>query len=208
MTLAINISLTKRENELLHLLSSSIEARGCTPSYRELMQLLGLSSPATIHKHIQNIKKKGYLKEAPDSRQLVPCQKPSDETIGSVPVIGSVVRGEKLQFFSKVTLCHLPRTLIAKNSSYYGFIASDDSFSAESILQGDLLIIETKTAPTADALILAVGNDSGAEIGRYVPREVCLVSSVTKTPLLYLENPTIQIKGVVSSLLRSYVINS
>lgn len=203
MTLDSQKSLTRREKEILLLLQSTIETTGCAPSYRSLMQLLGLSSPATVHKHIQNIKLKGYLEKSPDSRVVVANKLSPKTATVTVPIVGSIAKGKKLRFFQSVSQCELPSHLLTKNQNCYGFIAEDNSFSSEHIIQGDLLVIETRTSPKDNEYVLATDSSAGCELGRYVTREVCLIDTTTREPILYLDDPIRQIKGIITLIYRS-----
>lgn len=54
--------LTPKQKSMLDLIRYSILANGYAPSYEELAQLAGLSSLATVHKHIITLATKGYIR--------------------------------------------------------------------------------------------------------------------------------------------------
>lgn len=53
--------LTKRQKEILDAIYYYKGQHSYSPSVRELGEIVGLSSPATIHDHLVNLKKKGYI---------------------------------------------------------------------------------------------------------------------------------------------------
>lgn len=46
-----------------------IEENEEAPSIREICELAGLSSPATVHKHLKNLKKLGYIDIEPKKKK-------------------------------------------------------------------------------------------------------------------------------------------
>lgn len=56
--------LTRRQAEILDYLSAFIGQHGYGPSLEEIGRRFGLTSLATVHKHLENLKTKGYLDRA------------------------------------------------------------------------------------------------------------------------------------------------
>ena len=55
--------LTKRQDEVLKYIKEYIVSHGYPPTVREIGKDLGVSSPATIHTHLNNLEKKGFIKK-------------------------------------------------------------------------------------------------------------------------------------------------
>lgn len=53
--------LTKRQREIYDFLGTEIRARGYAPSLEEVGTRFGLSSLATVHKHLENLREKGWI---------------------------------------------------------------------------------------------------------------------------------------------------
>ena len=56
--------LTKRQREILDYLNEFIQQHGYAPSLEEIGRRFGLSSLATVHKHLTNLQEKGFIKRA------------------------------------------------------------------------------------------------------------------------------------------------
>ena len=56
--------LTKRQREILDYLNDFIQQHGYAPSLEEIGRRFGLSSLATVHKHLTNLQDKGFIKRA------------------------------------------------------------------------------------------------------------------------------------------------
>jgi repressor LexA len=175
--------LTKRQSEILALITSFTQTKGYSPSYRELMQALGLSSPATLHKHIKNLEKEGHIKPiAGQKRALSKAAKPPSSH--SLAIIGSISKGQKIELYAKSILVEVPKSFA---SSLYGFMVRDTSFASNMMQKGDVVIVETRSDPASDALILAHSKQDGAQILRYAEL-----------------NDSLQMQGVITGLLRRY----
>src|SRR5215813_403518 len=57
----VAMAITKRQREVYDFISEFVQRNNYTPSYQEIGNGLGLSSLATVHKHISNLEKKGLL---------------------------------------------------------------------------------------------------------------------------------------------------
>src|SRR5258708_13022909 len=56
------MAITKRQRQVYDFLHNFVQRNGYSPSFEEIGNGLGLSSLATVHKHITNLEKKGLLK--------------------------------------------------------------------------------------------------------------------------------------------------
>lgn len=59
------IKLTKKQLAVLGFLQEFTDENGYSPSYREIMSGLGLSSVSAVAEHVENLVEKGVLKKVP-----------------------------------------------------------------------------------------------------------------------------------------------
>ena len=65
------MKITKKQLAVLNFLEDYFEENGCSPSYREIMSGLGLSSVSAVAEHIDNLVSKGVVKKNPgEARSL------------------------------------------------------------------------------------------------------------------------------------------
>ena len=65
------MALTKRQKEILDYVSGFIEAHGYAPSFEEIAEAFGYTSLATVHEHLSNLERKGYIRKSyNESRSL------------------------------------------------------------------------------------------------------------------------------------------
>ncbi|MEM7246615.1 MAG: transcriptional repressor LexA [Acidobacteriota bacterium] len=56
------MALTKRQREVLDFITDFIQSRRYSPSLDEIKDHFGLSSVATVHKHVSNLEEKGFIR--------------------------------------------------------------------------------------------------------------------------------------------------
>jgi repressor LexA len=56
--------LTKRQREILTYLGSYAEDNGYAPSFEEIASRFSYNSLATVHEHLSNLERKGYIKRS------------------------------------------------------------------------------------------------------------------------------------------------
>ena len=55
---------TKQQARILRFVRSYVDAYGYGPSYREIANMLGVRALSTIHEHVANLRREGYLQPA------------------------------------------------------------------------------------------------------------------------------------------------
>ncbi len=78
----MGIKLTKKQLAVLNFLQDFEEENGYSPSYREIMTGLGLTSVSAVAEHVDNLVNKGVLKKVPGAaRSLEILDYKHEETV-------------------------------------------------------------------------------------------------------------------------------
>ena len=89
--------LTEAQNELLIWLKKYIQEFKHSPSIRQMMQAMGLKSPAPIQSRLKHLQEKGYIFwQEGKARTLQLVSEVSD----GIPVLGSVAAGGLIETFN------------------------------------------------------------------------------------------------------------
>ena len=76
------IELTKKQTLILDYIKHFLETNNYSPSYREIMEGVGLTSVSAVSEHIDNLVAKGAIKKVPGAaRSLEITEKPNQETV-------------------------------------------------------------------------------------------------------------------------------
>src|SRR5690606_38929239 len=88
-----SMALTKRQKQILDYVESFIENYGYSPSFEAIAAFFGYSSLATVHEHLSNLERKGYLRKTYNksrSLELVPAE---GTLAVDLPLLGTVAAG-------------------------------------------------------------------------------------------------------------------
>ena len=111
------MSLTKRQREILTYLSNYSEEHGYAPSFEEIATQFNYNSLATVHEHLTNLERKGYIKRAYNESRGIELV-PSDvfPRAASLPLLGTVAAGMPIDLNAEVTAVQAASTSLQASS--------------------------------------------------------------------------------------------
>ncbi len=92
-------SLTQAQNELYGWIKDYMKNFKHSPSIRQMMQAMGLKSPAPIQSRLKHLQEKGYISWQEGKARTMQIV---DEIIEGVPIMGSVAAGGLIETYSDV----------------------------------------------------------------------------------------------------------
>jgi repressor LexA len=164
--------LTKRQEQTLDFIRSSIESRGYPPTLREIGEHMGIRSTNGVNDHLRALERKGYLRrEDMKSRalKLVEDSTPaplrsggSDEDIIDIPVVGRVAAGLPLLAEENVVdTVRVDRMLVRGGREVFGLRVTGDSMIEAGILAGDYIFVRKQaTADRGDVVVALIGDEA------------------------------------------------
>jgi repressor LexA len=200
------LPLTKRQREILDYLNEFIQQHGYAPSLEEIGRRFGLSSLATVHKHLTNLQEKGFIKRAWNrsrSVELIPTRA-GGRTL-ELPLLGYVAAGAPIDAITTAETIAVPDNLVGKFDTYVLRVRGD-SMIDEQIRDGDYVIIEDrKHAENGEMVIALLG---GAEVTlKKFYRENGHIRLQPANPAmqpLVIDADHVQVQGVVVGVMRKY----
>lgn len=204
------IGLTKRQREIVDYIQEFIDKHRYSPSYREIGQHFGFTSQGSVYKHLDTLKRKGFLlSQHKTSRSIAPVihEIPAAHASVEIPLIGTIAAGTPIQTFPQNQHICVSRTLVQVPDQTYALRAQGDSLNEEMIADGDLILVEVRRDAHPGETVVALINGHDIIIKKYNPEGYKVRLSgcqVHQHPLL-LRKEDIQIQGVVIALLRLFV---
>ncbi len=131
-------SLTDAQKELYVWIKEYIKDFKHSPSIRQMMQAMGLKSPAPIQSRLKHLQEKGYIswqEGKARTMQLV------DNLVEGVPIMGSVAAGGLIETFSDVNET-LDITDVLKKKDVFALTVNGDSMIEACIANGDMVLME------------------------------------------------------------------
>lgn len=198
--------LTKRQREILDYLTDFIQQHGYAPSLEETGRRFGLSSLATVHKHLTNLQDKGFIKRSWNrsrSVEVVPTR--SGGRSVELPLLGYVAAGAPIEAIVGSESIAVPEDLVGKRETYVLRVRGD-SMIDEQIRDGDYVIVEDRRTAENGEMVVALLEGSDVTLKKFY-RENGHVrlqpANPALTPLVVAAD-RVQVRGVVIGVMRKY----
>jgi repressor LexA len=192
---------------VLDVVRELIERNGYSPSLEEIGDQLGLSSVATVHKHVSHLVQKGYVRRAWNqnrSIELVDAGKGRGAI--QLPLSGTIAAGRPLEAVQTSEAIAVPADMVKDSSSSYVLRVAGDSMIEEQIRDGDFVIVERRDVADDGETVVALIDGSEATLKRLY-RESSMVRLEPANPQLdsmLIPAEKVRIQGVVVGVIRKY----
>jgi repressor LexA len=202
------MALTRRQREIYDFIRSFVAAKGYSPSLEEIGEHFGLSSVATVHKHVQHLVEKGMLKKAWNrSRSVEPVEpEPVAGGLTSLPLLGTVAAGQPIEAIEVEETIDVPPELVAGRGRHYALRVAGDSMIEDQICDGDYVVVESRDEARDGETVVALvaGSDvTLKKLYRDGPR-VRLEPANERLQPIVVPAEDVQVRGVVRGLIRRY----
>lgn len=215
-------NLTKRQKQIFDFITDFTRGNGYAPSLREIGEHFHLSSPATIHAHVQALKQKGMLKTSYNearSIEIVPAKvHPVKSAICGaelfngvnwtasliLPLAGLIAAGEPIEAVEERETIAVPSDFVSDSANSYVLRVKGESMIEDGILDGDYVIVERNPSPQNGDIVVALLNNAYATLKRFYreQKRIRLQPANSKMKPIYSADPLIQ--GVVRGVIRKF----
>mgnify|MGYP001474150758 CR=1 FL=1 len=131
--------LTEAQRELFDWIKNYIFDFQHSPSIRQMMQGMGLKSPAPVQSRLKHLQEKGYISWQEGKARTL--QLVNNFAENNVPVLGSVAAGGLIESFSDVTET-LDFTDVFQKKGVFALTVNGDSMKDAYIAEGDMVLME------------------------------------------------------------------
>ena len=211
------MALTRRQKQVYDFISNFVDRHGYSPSYEEIAEGLGLSSLATVHKHISNLEEKGLLRRDYNRSRSIDLLKPrglheavagrgrcDGESNMSLPLLGRIAAGQPLEAVENPESISLAD--FTRSKEVYVLQVKGESMQDEHIVNGDYVLVEKTKVARDGEIVVALVNGSDATLKRiYVEGDKIRLqpSNATMQPII-VPAVSVQVQGRVIGVLRKY----
>jgi len=215
------MALTKRQREIFDFISSFVDEQGYSPSLEEIAAHFGLSSVATVHKHVQHLVEKGLLRKAWNrSRSVEPVplherthqrtEQAEDAGITMLPLVGTVAAGTPIEAIENRETTAVPSEMAGRPGESFVLRVRGDSMIEDQICSGDLVVVEKRSEARNGQTVVALIDGSDATLKRFYHfkdkdgDQVKLVPANENMEPIVVAAERVTIQGIVRGLLRTY----
>lgn len=208
------MALTRRQKEVMDFLSTFIAKHGYSPSYEEIASGLGLASLATVHKHIQALEAKQYVRRSYNhSRSLEVGDRYSAEERArrapdpdpSIPLLGRIAAGHPVEAIANPETLHFSE--FTGNDRTFALQVRGESMIEDHICNGDFVLVEKTDSVRNGDIVVALVDGSEATLKRYYAEpegRVRLQPANAAMEPIFVDPANLQIQGRVLAIMRKY----
>ncbi len=211
--------LTKKQKELFVYLNNYISSNDISPSFEEMKNAVNLKSKSGIHRLITSLEQRGYIKRLKHKARAMEITKDlpnknvksinsyKEESFLNIPLVGSIAAGEAIEAInSPDSMISVPRSLVSKNSTYFGLKVKGLSMIDEGIFDGDIAIIKkTNSAENGKiAAVLTLDNQVTLKKVKMTNQKIFLIPANKAYQIKEHSLGDVQIQGTLSGIIRKY----
>ena len=211
--------LTKKQNELFVYLNNYISSNEISPSFEEMKNAVNLKSKSGIHRLITSLEQRGYIKRLKHKARAMEITKDlpnknvksinsfKEESYLNIPLVGSIAAGEAIEAISSSdSMISIPKSLVNKNSTYFGLKVKGLSMIDEGIFDGDIAIIKkTNSAENGKiAAVLTLDNEITLKKVKMTNQKIYLIPANKAYQIKEHSLGDVQIQGTLSGIIRKY----
>ena len=198
--------LTKRQREILDYLNEFIEQHGYAPSLEEIGRRFGLSSLATVHKHLTNLQDKGFIRRAWNrsrSVELVPTRMGGRAL--DLPLLGYVAAGAPIEAVVSNETVTVPEDLVGSRDTY-ALRVRGNSMIDEQIRDGDLVVVEDRQTAHNGEMVIALLEGAEVTLKKFYRENghIRLQPANDAVAPIIVRADKVQVQGVVIGVMRRY----
>ena len=131
-------NLTKAQIELYEWIKNYLRDFQHSPSIRQMMQAMGLKSPAPIQSRLKHLQEKGYISWQEGKARTMQIV---DEMLDGIPIKGSVAAGGLIEAYSDLNE-NLDISDVLKKKNVFALTVNGDSMIDACIADGDMVLME------------------------------------------------------------------
>lgn len=188
------MALTRRQKHVLDFLVEFISRNGYSPSFEEIGESLGLSSVATVHKHVENLEKKGFIRRGYNQSRSIDvvampgpvraritraagrrkaAAHPDDAYLDAAglssnmefPLLGRIAAGYPVEAIAASETFSLSDFARARGEIFV-LRVKGDSMIDDHICDGDYILVERSSEAGSGEIVVALVNGAEATLKR------------------------------------------
>ena len=202
------MTLTKRQNEILAYLRGHIAEHGYAPSFEEIAEQFTFASLATVHEHLTNLERKGYIRrQYNESRSIEVLPPRGTAKATEIPLLGKVAAGLPIESLMHDETIAVPDEILPRRGPNYALKVAGNSMIDEHIIDGDYVVVHGREEAQNGEMVIALVNGSEATVKKFYREAGGWIrlqpANATMQPMRFQERDVL-IQGVVVGVIRKY----
>jgi len=202
------MALTKKQKQILDYLQGYLDENGYAPSYDEIAEHFGYASLATVHEHVENLRRKGYVRKGYNesrSLELVPTEVKASAV--ELPLLGQVAAGSPIEAIAEQETISVPEDFLGRGGRHYVLRVTGDSMIDEQIRDGDYIVVNARERAENGEMVVALVDEESATVKKYYRErngQVRLQPANERLSPMFFGESRVRVQGIVIGVIRRY----
>jgi repressor LexA len=193
----------------LELISATVAERGYPPTVREIGDVVGLSSPSTVHSHLSTLAAEGFIRRDPSKPRAIEVISDdgaipiSRAAVRDVPLVGSIAAGSPILAEEDIEEVYpLPIELVGQEPVFMLKIRGDSMIDL-GIFDKDYVVVQKQQTASNGQIVAALvdGEEATVKTFKRTANGITLLpANEDFEPMVFTDG--VEILGVVVAVLR------
>ena len=203
--------LTDRQRQILEVIEANLRERGYPPTVREIGEAVGLTSPSTVHNHLETLKRLGYLRRDPTKPRAIEVRfdaqsgaQAERRPVRHVPLVGDVAAGTDVLAQENIEeVLPVPADFTGEGDLFMLRVRGDSMVGA-GILDGDYVVARHQAEAANGEIIVAGIPGEEATVKTFTRRagKVVLLPANDRLEPMVFRPDDVKVFGKVVTVLR------
>ena len=216
--------LTEKQYKLLVFINKVLKETGCSPSFDEMKEAVGLKSKSGIHALISALEEREFIRKLPHKARALevikmPKFKPKaileeekkreialQNSAAQIPLYGKIAAGTPIEAIANETdTVSVPFDMVARGQ-YYALTIEGESMIEGGIFDGDTVIIKKSDTANNGHIVVALvdENEATLKIFKHDGNDILLIPMNKDYQTRRFPANRVRVQGILAGLLRSY----
>ena len=157
--------LTDRQRQILDFLTKYVDGHGYPPTVREIGEAVGLASPSTVHAHLANLERAGFLRRDPTKPRAIELRREPkapavlETDVHKLPLLGEIAAGGPLLAEENIEgYLAVPEPLSRGGEEFLLRVKGESMINA-GILDGDIVVVRREQDANNGEIVVALAGE-------------------------------------------------
>ncbi len=199
------IELTERQEKVLQALKDFILERGYSPTIRQLGDILHITNPSAVFKHVRSLEKKGYVRRESGELRLVGLPT-AGESYVKVPLLGFVPAGPPQEAIDlSREAVEVPDWMLGRKKGNVFCVQVEGKSMVDAYIDdGDRVLVERTNTASSGEMVIAFLEDGSVTLKRLKLEKGRIALMPENPEFKPIEVPQLRILGRVIGVMRKY----
>lgn len=156
--------ITDKQQQILDFIKEQILSKGYPPAVRDICEAVKLRSTSSVHSHLEQLEKNGYIRRDPSKPRAIEIVDDSfnltRREVVNVPMVGVVTAGQPILAVENIDNYFPIPTEYMPNAETFMLRVKGESMINAGIFDGDQILVQKQSTANNGDFVVALIDDS------------------------------------------------